>query len=419
MSFQQLEITTVPKYLESLENIRDIFSDFRNLQIEEIGDGNLNFVYRVTDKDRPEETVIIKQAVPYVRLVGESWPLTRDRIHAEYIALQVQKKLCPEHVPSVLHYSKEMSVIVMQNLDRHAILRGEIISGKRFPKLAEHISTFLAKTLFFTSDLYLDHKTKKESVRDSINIELCKITEDLVFTDPYEDSESNEYNPKLTSADLAKVQENGPLKLAVMEMKYQFMNHAEARIHGDLHIGSIMINEEETYVIDPEFSFYGPMGFDIGAFIGNLLMSYFSHDYRQKLLGNARPSEYRQWLLDVIVETWLKFRHKFDHYWQEHHTNSGLLTWNYADGTEDFAALREAFLDRIFSDSIGFAACKMMRRVLGLAKVADIAAIEDLEERLKIERMTLDMASNMIIHRHQIRNIESLVKVAIEISPLT
>ena len=47
-------------------------------------------------------------------------------------------------------------------------------------------------------------------------------------------------------------------------------------MHGDLHSGSIMVTEKETYVIDPEFAFYGPMGFDIGALIGNLYLAYFS-----------------------------------------------------------------------------------------------------------------------------------------------
>lgn len=39
-----------------------------------------------------------------------------------------------------------------------------------------------------------------------------------------------------------------------------------------------MVTTDSTQVIDPEFGFYGPMGFDIGAFIGNLILAYFSQD---------------------------------------------------------------------------------------------------------------------------------------------
>ena len=39
-----------------------------------------------------------------------------------------------------------------------------------------------------------------------------------------------------------------------------------------------MVTHDSTQVIDPEFGFYGPMGFDIGAFLGNLILAYFAQD---------------------------------------------------------------------------------------------------------------------------------------------
>ena len=39
-----------------------------------------------------------------------------------------------------------------------------------------------------------------------------------------------------------------------------------------------MVTPDSTQVIDPEFGFYGPMGFDIGAFLGNLILAYFAQD---------------------------------------------------------------------------------------------------------------------------------------------
>jgi 5-methylthioribose kinase len=37
-----------------------------------------------------------------------------------------------------------------------------------------------------------------------------------------------------------------------------------------------MVSVKETKIIDPEFAFYGPIAFDLGAFIANLFLSYFS-----------------------------------------------------------------------------------------------------------------------------------------------
>ena len=39
-----------------------------------------------------------------------------------------------------------------------------------------------------------------------------------------------------------------------------------------------MVTRESTQVMDPEFAFYGPMGFDIGAFLGNLILAFFAQD---------------------------------------------------------------------------------------------------------------------------------------------
>lgn len=39
-----------------------------------------------------------------------------------------------------------------------------------------------------------------------------------------------------------------------------------------------MVTHDSTQVIDPEFAFYGPMGFDIGAFLGNLILAFYAQD---------------------------------------------------------------------------------------------------------------------------------------------
>ena len=66
------------------------------------------------------------------------------------------------------------------------------------------------------------------------------------------------------------------------------MTSAEALIHGDLHTGSIMMTTEDTRVIDPEFAFIGPMGFDVGAVIGNLFLAYFAQGGHEAAAACAR-----------------------------------------------------------------------------------------------------------------------------------
>lgn len=60
----------------------------REWTAREIGDGNINYVYVV---EGPTGAVVVKQGLPYVRCVGESWPLSQVRTLAvRYLARTCQ-----------------------------------------------------------------------------------------------------------------------------------------------------------------------------------------------------------------------------------------------------------------------------------------------------------------------------------------
>lgn len=72
-------------------------------QIKEVGDGNLNVVYIVNG---PQASIIVKQALPYVRLVGDSWPLPLSRTFFEYQALKRLAQRDLQSVPEVFLFDK-------------------------------------------------------------------------------------------------------------------------------------------------------------------------------------------------------------------------------------------------------------------------------------------------------------------------
>ncbi len=88
--------------------------------IGEVGDGNLNLVFIVRGTSGG---IAVKQALPYVRLVGESWPLPLSRSHYEHQALTLQARLAPGLVPAVLHHDEALAVIAMELLEPHIIMR--------------------------------------------------------------------------------------------------------------------------------------------------------------------------------------------------------------------------------------------------------------------------------------------------------
>ena len=87
-TYKTLDKESIPGYLSSLPSVVSLLGDCTNIDISEIGDGNLNFVYRVSSSADPSKSVILKQAVPYLRMVGEEWPLSRDRMTFEIRALK-------------------------------------------------------------------------------------------------------------------------------------------------------------------------------------------------------------------------------------------------------------------------------------------------------------------------------------------
>ena len=104
------------------------------------------------------------QSVPYVRCIGESWPMASDRSYYEAITLKKHGNLCPQHVPEVYHFDRVMSTIIMQYLaPPHIILRKGLIKGTIYPLLAEHMSEYMATTLFHTSLLAISTSTHRSA----------------------------------------------------------------------------------------------------------------------------------------------------------------------------------------------------------------------------------------------------------------
>ncbi len=364
-------------------------------KVREVGDGNLNLVFVV---EGPRAGVVVKQALPYLRLVGESWPLPLRRSYFEHQALTAQAKVAPQHVPKVFHFDETLALTVMAYLSPHIILRKGLIRGTVYPKLADHMATFMAETLFSTSDLGQPAAEKKKQMALFCdNIELCRITEDLVFTDPWRVAEQNRWTSPQLDFTATAVRTDGPWKRAAQEFKLKFLGEAQALIHGDLHSGSIMVTESQTYAIDPEFAFYGPMGFDLGALIGNLYLAYFSQAGHETVAGQR--DGYHDWILKTIETVWTLFDQRFRTLWNNAHAGDTFMPALFVDNQEPMAlkAAQDAYMRRLFVDALGFAGCKMTRRILGLAHVEDLESIVDPDLRATCEKRALKLARMLMV----------------------
>ncbi|QOY52273.1 S-methyl-5-thioribose kinase [Candidatus Sulfurimonas baltica] len=403
MSYKVLDVNSVVEYLLSIKEVVEFFGT-ESLNAVEIGDGNLNYVYKISSEQEPEKALIAKQAVPYLRCVGEQFPLSRERMTYEIRALEKFYKIFPNFVPKVYHSSEAMSIVVMEYLDSHIIMREGLINRVKYTKFSEHISTYMSATLFYTSSIAMSSLNKRELIgKFNGNTELCKLTEDLVFSFPFMEHETNDNENVENNVNAKKLFEDYEFKERVLELKYKFMTQSDALLHGDLHTGSIMINENETYVIDPEFAFVGPFGFDVGALLANLVNNYIHHSVVTK------DTEFMEWLLQTIKEILDKFCEKFLNYWSES-KNSALCVAGFLN-EKTLHDYKKRFVKKILKDSVGFAGCKMARRVYGVAGVAEIRGVKDVTLRGEAEALALLIAREFVMNYDKIDTSDEILEI--------
>jgi len=365
----------------------DLFGDHSQLSAEEFGDGNLNLVFRV--KNNHGTSLIVKQALPYARCVGESWPLTRDRARIEAEVLLQHSKICPEHVVEVFHFDPVQSAILMEDLHQYEIARTAFIRGRRFARFGQQIGHYLAQVLFYSSDFVLTGPVKKAKQQQFSNPELCLITEDLFFTDPYCNHERNQINPDILPEARALWQ-NDDLQAEVAKLKADFLSKPQALLHGDMHSGSLFVNADNSKVIDAEFGCFGPIGFDCGSFIGNLLLSAIAQPGLRQ--DSAAALTQQQYLLGQIQQFWSTFHQEF----------SQLMAKESKDQSFQNSGYQQYFLQQIWTDSLGYAGCELIRRTVGLAHVADIEQIPQRAAKAAAERRAIALGSQLIVQRHHL-----------------
>ncbi len=362
---------------------KKLFSENSDLTAKEIGDGNINYIFKVEDKINGK-SIVLKQADKLLRSSGRPLDLSRSKIEANI--LKIENDLAPNFVPKVYLYDEIMCVLAMEDISEYKNLRTELLAGKIFPNLANNISEFLSKTLLLTTDLFMNKFEKKKNVKEFINPELCDISECLVFTEPYDNNKNRNIITPGNEEFVEKfLYENEDLHFAILKLREKFMNYSQSLIHGDLHSGSIFINEKGIKIIDPEFSFYGPMAYDVGNVIGNL---YFPL-YRAKFFmeDSKKKEEFINWLEKCILDIPILFSEKCKLLWEKY-SNDKLLK------NKKF---RDYYIENIIKDSLAYAGTEIIRRTVGDAKVLELTSLENSEKKLQLEKELINKAVSMIM----------------------
>jgi 5-methylthioribose kinase len=413
-AFEALSVETLPARLGANDVLsQKLGSDHTAWKVREVGDGNLNLVFIV---EGPGGAAVVKQALPYVRLVGESWPLPLKRSYFEYNALVRQGARDPGMIPELYFFDEAQAIIAMEYLTPHVILRRALIDGRELPKIGRDLGLFVARTLFKGSDLSMVTRDKKADLAlFADNVELCDISENLVFSDPYFEATLNRHTSPQLDPLVAELRADRDLKVEAQRLKHLFSAKSETLCHGDLHTGSVMVTDTDTRVIDPEFAFYGPISFDVGMLLANFWMSYFSQAGHEASPG-ARDTM-RAYLLDTAETIWDTFRTEFANLWRTEREGilyQASLFENRGDPLASEQALN-IVLDEIFGEMLGFAGVEIHRRILGLAHNADFEAIEDEDRRAHCEAKALKLGRHLAVNRQRIHSLAEIRDISVRL----
>lgn len=383
--------------IEYAQTCLNFFAEDAELTCEEIGDGNLNYVFKIID-EKNGTSLIVKQAGPVAR-ISDEFKLSPDRNRIESEILAMQYDLAPGFVPKVYNYDPIMNCCAMEDLSDHEIMRTALMSHKRFPLFADHITTFLVNTLLLTSDVVIEHKAKKELVKKFTNPELCEITEDLVYTEPFYDCPRNDVFSGTKDFVKEQIWNDAKFVLETAKLKFEFMTNAQSLLHGDLHTGSVFIKEDSTKVIDPEFAFYGPAGYDVGNVIANLLFSYVNAKFMiADEVERTNQMDYIETTIQSIINL---FKDKFLKAWDEKAT----------ERVARYQGFKEYYLDTILRDTAAVAGLELCRRIIGLAHVKDVTTILDESSRTKAEKICLTVGKRFIMERDTLKTGADFLKV--------
>jgi 5-methylthioribose kinase len=177
------------------------------------------------------------------------------------------------------------------------------------------------------------------------------------------------------------------LKTEVAKLKLDFMNNAQALIHGDLHTGSIFIKPGSVKVIDPEFAFFGPIGYDVGNVIANLMFAWTRALVREPE-DQKKHTEFLDWVKDTTKKTVDLFKEKFER----------IIGEKAQDLLFSLSEFQSWYVDSVMADTAGVTGLEINRRIIGIAKVKDITTLDD-EKRYKAERILMESAKRFIVER--------------------
>ena len=343
--------------------------------ISEIGDGNLNYIYRIKEIGT-QKSIIIKVA-QYESRISKDILLDISRSYFEYSYYSLETVKKSNFSPQILYANPQAGIIVMEDLVDYCSLREALISMKKYQCISDNISMYLRCVLIENATFNPNDKLEKLRYKFRGN-RLSELTKQLIFIEPYNNiKKRNKVPAELESWVKEHIYHNDRLNAKVESLREVFENEEQSIIHGDLHTGSFMVNNDQVKVIDPEFACWGPIGFDLGCLLANLIIDYLFH-----LTNNE---EYCLFIIKIIYNILSTFEKDL----------SEKIPKNYKT---------------IMIDSAAYAGTEIIRRTIGIALAKEVSIMDEKGNNIAFRKNLLIIGIDLIPNSEKYGSCENFIK---------
>jgi len=251
-------------------------------QLGRAGAGNMNLTLRV---DTGRRSFIVKQSRPWVEKYP-AIPAPEDRVLMEATFYQAVSHFgeIAERMPRLLGCDEQVFVILLEDLGKTADFTHLYNDGlSTFDPLPE-----LCQWLAALHGAEFDAETRQGLE----NLPMRQLNHEHLYCFPLRRDNGLDLDaitPGLARA-AQSLMRDGAYREAIAELGECYLANGPCLLHGDFYPGSWVRSVDDVWVIDPEFCFFGPAEFDVGIFVGHLLLAARPQALVEAVFAHYRPS---------------------------------------------------------------------------------------------------------------------------------
>ncbi|CAH0996139.1 Methylthioribose kinase [Emticicia aquatica] len=243
------------------------------ISYEKAGEGNMNFVFRLTTNAR---SIIVKQSRAYVQKYPQiAAPIERIFVEDAYYQQIASNQTMASFSPKVLIVDKTNHLMLMEDLgkgsDYSFLYKRDMVINE-------------ADLLQFVT--YLNALHDIEPVNFIDNSGMKNLNAEHLYNYPF--LVENGFNLELIQEGLQVLanhfKTNETLKKAISAINKRYLSNGKYLLHGDFYFGSWLKVGDKPKIIDPEFAFCGDREFDLGVMIAHLKMAQQPSELINKVL---------------------------------------------------------------------------------------------------------------------------------------